>query len=203
MQNKLQELTDKLYNEGLSKGKQEAQEMKAKAKDEAAQIISDAKNEAKKIILEAEKEASEIKSKVENDLKMASVQTISAVRQRVEEMITTKILSTPVKAALSETEFLKTVILVIAKAFNAENAEPVSLEIVLPASMQESLKDFIQIEAAKEMKEGFSVSFSKHIQGGFKIGPKEGGYMISFAEGDFEKMMADYLRPSTKKLLFG
>ena len=26
MQNKLQELTDKLYNEGLSKGKQEAEE---------------------------------------------------------------------------------------------------------------------------------------------------------------------------------
>ena len=32
MQNKLQELTDKLYNEGLSKGKQEGEELLAKAK---------------------------------------------------------------------------------------------------------------------------------------------------------------------------
>lgn len=29
MDNKLQELTDKLYNEGLSKGKQEAEALKA------------------------------------------------------------------------------------------------------------------------------------------------------------------------------
>ena len=29
MQNKLQELTDKLYNEGLSKGKKEAEDLKA------------------------------------------------------------------------------------------------------------------------------------------------------------------------------
>lgn len=30
MENKLQELTDKLYNEGLSKGKKEAEELKKK-----------------------------------------------------------------------------------------------------------------------------------------------------------------------------
>ena len=35
MQNKLQELTDKLYNEGLSKGKQEGEEILAKAKVQA------------------------------------------------------------------------------------------------------------------------------------------------------------------------
>ena len=49
MQNKLQELTDKLYNEGLSKGKQEAEQMKANAKNEAAQIIAQAKEEAENL----------------------------------------------------------------------------------------------------------------------------------------------------------
>ena len=39
MQNKLQELTDKLYNEGLSKGKQEAELLRANAKKEAEKII--------------------------------------------------------------------------------------------------------------------------------------------------------------------
>lgn len=39
MQNKLQELTDKLYNEGLSKGKQEAEEMVAKAKKMPPQFL--------------------------------------------------------------------------------------------------------------------------------------------------------------------
>ena len=53
------------------------------------------------------------------------------------------------------------------------------------------------------MGEGVSVSFSRQIAGGFRIGPRDGGYMISFAEGDFESILTEYLRPATRKLLFG
>ena len=42
MQNKLQELTDKLYNEGLSKGKQEGEDILAKAKVQADEIVTKA-----------------------------------------------------------------------------------------------------------------------------------------------------------------
>ena len=46
MQNKLQELTDKLYSEGLSKGKQEGEQIVAKANAQAEEIVSKAKEEA-------------------------------------------------------------------------------------------------------------------------------------------------------------
>ena len=46
MQNKLQELTDRLYNEGLSKGKQEGEELLAKAKVQAEEIVAKAQAEA-------------------------------------------------------------------------------------------------------------------------------------------------------------
>lgn len=203
MPNKLQELTDKLYQEGLSKGKQEAQDMKALAKKEADKIVSEAKEEAKKIVAQAQKEAQELKSKVENDVKMASTQTISSLRQSVENIIITKAISTPVKESLTDAEFVKSMIITIAKAFNAANPEPLSLNLVLPAAMQEKLKSFVENDAKKEMGAALDVSYSKQISGGFKIGPKEGGYLISFSDGDFEKILADYLRPSTKKLLFG
>ena len=111
MQNKLQELTDKLYNEGLSKGKQEAELLRANAKKEAEKIIADAKNEAANIIASAKKEAEQIKSRVENDLRMASNQTIAAVKQQVENLIISKALSNPVKASMTDAEFLKSVIL--------------------------------------------------------------------------------------------
>lgn len=203
MPNKLQELTDKLYNEGLSKGKHEAQEMKVLAKKEADKIVSDAKEEAKKIVAEAQKEAQELKSKVENDVKMASAQTISALRQSVENIIITKALSAPVKESLTDAEFVKSLIMTVSKAFNASNPEPLSLDIVLPEAMRDKLKAFVENEAKKEMGSSLNVTYSKQFSGGFKIGPKEGGYLISFADGDFEKILADYLRPSTKKLLFG
>ena len=39
MENKLQELTDRLYREGLSKGKEEGEALVAKAEEKAAGII--------------------------------------------------------------------------------------------------------------------------------------------------------------------
>ena len=56
MQNKLQELTDRLYAEGLSKGKQEGEELVQKAKAEAEQIVNQAKAEAARIVAEASKQ---------------------------------------------------------------------------------------------------------------------------------------------------
>ena len=46
MENKLQQLTQKLYDEGLEKGRAEAERLVSEAKSEAAKIIADAKAEA-------------------------------------------------------------------------------------------------------------------------------------------------------------
>jgi V/A-type H+/Na+-transporting ATPase subunit E len=203
MSNKLQELTDKLYQEGLSKGKQEADEMKEKAKVEAAKIISEAKAKAQIIVSEGEREAIDIRTKAENDIKMASVQSISAIKQQVENIIITKSLSSSVKKSMNDIDFVKSLILTVIKAFNASNAEPVALNLILPENMQKEFSSFIQTDAVKEMNNGIAVSYSKNLAGGFKIGPKDDGYIISFSDEDFEKILSDYLRPATKKILFG
>ena len=203
MQNKLQELTDKLYNEGLSKGKKEAETLKATAAKESERIIAEARKEAEKIVEKARKEAEELKTRVENDIRMASFQTISAVRQRIENIIITKSVSADVKNSLEDPELIRSLVTTVAKAFNAADSAPAGLEAVLPASMQKNLQDYFGKNAAEAMDKGIDVTFSRQIQGGFKIGPKNGGYMISFAEGDFENILTEYLRPTARKLLFG
>lgn len=203
MQNKLQELTDKLYNEGLSKGKQEAEQMKANAKNEAAQIIAKAKEEAEEILKKAQNDAAELKSKTENDIKMASVQAFSAVKQQIENVIVTKALAQPVKAAVSETEFIKTIITAIVSAFNPNEADAVALDVILPADKKAELEKFMSESVCGICKAGIDVEYSKSIAGGFKIGPKGEGYMISFTDKDFENIIAQYLRPKTRALLFG
>ena len=202
MQNKLQELTDKLYNEGLSKGKQEAEQMKANAKNEAAQIIAQAKEQAQEILAKAQSEAAELKSKTENDVKMASLQAFTAVKQQIESVITAKTL-VPAKAAVAETEFLKEIIKSVVSAFNPQNSDSVALDIILPAEKQAELEQFAKEQLAKICSAGVDVQFSKGIQGGFKIAPKGEGYMLSFTDKDFENIIAEFLRPKTKELLFG
>ena len=202
MQNKLQELTDKLYNEGLSKGKQEAEQMMANAKNEAAQIIAQAKEQAQEILAKAQNDAAELKSKTENDVKMASLQAFTAVKQQIESVITAKTLA-PAKAAVAETEFLKEIVKAIVTAFNPQNSDSVALEIILPAEKQAELEQFAKEQLSKICSAGVDVQFSKGVQGGFKIAPKGEGYMLSFTDKDFENIIAEYLRPKTKELLFG
>ena len=57
MENKLQQLTQKLYDEGLEKGRAEAERLVSEAKSEAAKIIADAKAEAEAIVKAAEAKA--------------------------------------------------------------------------------------------------------------------------------------------------
>ena len=201
MQNKLQELTDKLYKEGLSKGKQEGEEILAKAKVQADDILAKAHAEAAAILSAANKEAEELRTKVQGDLRMAANQSIAATKKDIETLVITKMTEAEVKKALTSADFVKEVVLAVAKGFNAE--EPVDLEVVLPESLKGDLEEFVANELAKTLKGGVEASFSKKVAGGFNIGPKNGGYFVSFTDETFNALISGYLRPATKKILFG
>lgn len=201
MQDKLQELTDRLYNAGLSKGKEEGEQILEKAKSEAAAILKEAKAEAASIVEKAHKEAEDYKVKIESDLKMASAQTLQATRKDVENLIISKISDDKVSSALQSSDFVKEILKVVATKFNAEEA--VDLDVVLPESLKESLEPFVKNELAAALKGNLEANFTKKIAGGFTIGPKDGGYFISLTDENFKSLIGEYLRPVTKKLLFG
>ena len=200
MQNKLQELTDKLYEEGLSKGKEEGARILEEARQEAGRILKEAQDEADAIREKAVKEAAEMKSKVESDLKMASAQTLQATRQDVEGLVIAKISDEKVSKALADPDFLKQVILAVAQRFSAQ--ESADLSLVLPESLKAQLEPFVQGEHAKALGQGVSASFSKKVAGGFSIGPKDGSYFISLTDETFKSLIGEYLRPVTRKFLF-
>ena len=201
MQNKLQELTDKLYNEGLSKGKQEGEELLAKAKAQVDDMLAKAQAEAAQIIAAAQKQAEEIRTKTSSDIKMASAQSIAATKKDIESLIVGKMTGEAVKKTLSSPDFIKELIKTVAENFTTEG--PVDLSLVLPESLKNDLEPFATKELAKILGAGVEASFSKKVAGGFQIGPKDGGYFVSFTEETFNQLISEYLRPATKKLLFG
>ena len=152
MQNKLQELTDRLYTEGLSKGKQEGEAILNDAKAKAEAIIAEAKAEAAKIVENANKEAEDLKTKVNGDLKMAAGQSIAAVRQEIETLITAKIADKDIDSALTSAEYVKELIRDVVKAFNPDNETPEDLALVLPEKMKKELEPFVKKEIATLLK---------------------------------------------------
>ena len=201
MSNKLQELTDRLYNEGLSKGKEEGEILLFKARKEADEIIANARKQAEDIVTEAENRAAQLKEKAESDIKMASEQALMATKKDIENLLMNALCAEETEKVLSEEKFLKEIILAVAQKFSTQQSEDISL--VLPASLESMLEPWVSTELKKALKKEISVDFSKKIKGGFSIGPQNGSWYISMSDESFKALISEYLRPVTKKLLFG
>lgn len=201
MPNKLQELTERLYSEGLSKGKEEGARIIEEAKTEAAQIVAAAKKEAEAILAQAEADAEDLKSKVKSDLKMASEQCLQATKKDIENILVGSVCADGGVNALSESGFLKKVIEAVAEKFSASEATDLSL--VLPEKLQSEIEPWLMAELKTKLGKEIKATFSKKISGGFTIGPKDGSYFISLTEETFSELISEYLRPVTRKILFG
>ena len=198
---KLQELTQKLYDEGLAKGKQDGEALLPKAATEAEGIVKKAQEEAEAILAKARKDAEDFKVKVEGDVKMAAQQSVQATRTDIENLVVAKVVDGTVDKALSNEEYIKGIITAVAQKFSAD--EPADLALVLPEALKSKLEPFVTGELGKLLGKGVEAAFSKKVAGGFKIGPKDGGYFVSLTDETFKDLIGSYLRPATKKLLFG
>ncbi len=201
MQNKLQELTDKLYNEGLSKGKEEGESILAQAKDQAKEIVANARKEAEAIVAKAQKDAEGLKTKIDGDLKMAANQSLQATKHEIETLIISKVADLQVSGALASADFFKEIIKTVAQKFSAEESKDIAL--ILPESMKAALEPFVKNELSQVLDGSVEATFSKKISGGFNIGPKDGSYFISLTDETFKSLISNYLRPTTRKFLFG
>ncbi|MDR1983464.1 MAG: hypothetical protein LBQ28_01370 [Prevotellaceae bacterium] len=203
MQNKLQELTEKLYKEGLSKGQSEAEEILTNAKTEAKKIIDDARQQAESIIDNANKSAAETKKNADAEITMVSRQVIAQVKQSVEALITAKAIASATNAAMNDVQFVQTLIKTAVESFKTDN-QANSLSVLLPESKQKEFDTFINAAAIKQLNDGkLEFAFSKNIKSGFRIAAKNNGYYISFTEQDFLNLFSEYMRPKMQQLLFG
>lgn len=203
MQNKLQELTDKLYDEGLSKGRQEGEALLARAQEDASRIVEEAKSEAARIIAEAERNATELRTKAEADVKMSASQSLTAIRQDMERLVLAKIVEGQVNATLADADFVKELIRTVVAAFNPANAEPVSLDVIVPEQLRSQVEPFVTQELGRQFGAEVRIDSSKKLAGGFAIAPHNGGFMLKFTDEEFRELISSYLRPATRKLLFG
>ena len=164
-------------------------------------MIAKAQAEASQIIAAAQKQAEELKAKTASDVKMASSQSIAATKKDIENLVVGKMTDEAVKKTLSTPDFVKEIVKAVAEKFTTDG--PADLNLILPESLKNDLEPFATQELAKILGAGVEASFSKKVSGGFKIGPKNGGWFVSFTDETFNELISEYLRPATRKILFG
>lgn len=202
MQNKLQELTKKIYKEGISKGNAEAEKIINNSKKEAEEIVSKANKEADKILKDAKKKSDEIKKSSEAEFRLSSKQSINALKQQITDIINGEIVNVQVKKALEDKDFVKRLIESIIKNWKAESDKGADISILLPEKDEKEMQQFFTGSVKDLLKKGIEIKYDDSIKSGFQIGPKNGSYKISFTDEDFINFFKQYLRPRLIKLLF-
>jgi len=202
MQTKLQELTEKIYREGIEKANEEAEKILTAAKNEAEEILALAKKEAESIVKGAEKDAGDLTKNSLNELQLASRQALTDLKQKIVDLIQTETIKPETKTALQDGEFARHIIKTIVANWNPSDSKSVDLNVLLPAEQQKEFEIFFANKTGKILYNGLEVNYSEKVKSGFKIGPKDEGYMISFTQDDFENFFKAFLRPKLVQMLF-
>lgn len=196
MDTKIQELTDKIYREGVEKGNEEANRIIYAAKEKEESIIREAENKAKQILTDAEKQASELKKNTEAELRLFASQSVEALKSEIANLVTGKIATDSVKAATADASFMQKAILDIA-------AEWVKNEnVTIQAADAEVLKTYFEANAKTLLNNGLKIEQVNGKATSFTLVPSGGTYRISFGEEEFIAYFKDFLRPKLIEILF-
>jgi len=79
----------------------------------------------------------------------------------------------------------------------------VSLSVLLPADKKAALDKAFAAGAKHALDRGVEVAFDAGVTSGFKVGPRNGSYYLTFTEQDFLNLFKEYLRPKVRTMLFG
>jgi len=194
--NTLQELTDKIYAEGVEKGKAEAAELVAKAKAEAAEIVAKAEKEAAEKLAAAESKAQELDKNTRAELKLYAEQSVNAIKTEVTNLITDRIASDSVKAATADKSFMQKLISDLAASLAKDG------DVKIEAKDAEAFKKYVAANAKGLLEKGVKIEEVKGQKTDFAIAPEKGGYKLTFGDDELIAYFKDYLRPQIQELLF-
>lgn len=201
--NKLSQITQKLYEEGLSKGRSEGEKIVLEAEAQAKKIISAAEEKAGRIVSKANAQAEELRSNTMTEIALAGRQAVARIKEEIASAVTARSIAGSVRTAGIDPAFIKEMLVAVARNWRGDSAEKVTLQALLPADRQKELDAALAGSTAAFLKEGVEVGYSANVRSGFKVGEKGGGYYIAFEDENFEALLGQYLREKVTTILYG
>ena len=193
---KIQELTEKLYREGVEKGQAEASRIIEEAKQQASQILTEAREQAQGIEAQAQKKAAELNANTKSELKLYTGQAMSALKSEIANVLTNGVVEKAVADLTDSKDFLGQFAVALASKW-AED-EP----IVISSSEAESLKSYFAAHAKALLDKGVTIEKVSGKPTLLSISPADGSYKVNFGKEEFETYFKNFLRPQLVEMLF-
>lgn len=193
---KIQELTEKLYREGVEKGQAEAENIKAQAQAEAEKILEGARQQAQAIEAQARKKAAELDSNTKSELKLYTSQAMNALKSEVANVLTNCTVDKAVDQLAADPDFLCKFALELASKWAGDTP------VVLSTPEADRLKAYFAAQAKELLNKGITINQVSGKDTLLTIAPADGSYKVNFGREEFENYFKTFLRPQLVEMLF-
>lgn len=196
MENKIQELTDKLLKEGVEKGKLEAEKIIAAANEQAAAIIAAANEKAAEIETETKKNQAAMEENTKAEVRMYAAQALSALKTEIANVVGDKIVKQATSHVVDDKAFMNEFMLKLAEKWGAQE------DIVISTEDAAGLTALFAKKATALLNNGVKIEQVNGKKTLFTIEPADGSYKVNFGAEEFENYFKNFLRPQLVDMIF-
>ena len=191
----LQELINKIREEGVQSAEEQAAEIIAKAEERAKGIISMAEERAGEITAVAAEEAKRIERTGKDALAQAGRDLLLNVERRLEALFTTvtaEAVADTLSGGILEGAVLKAVEGMSGSA---------KLDILLPSRDLREVETALRERLSEKLRSGYEVRPFDGITAGFRISEKDGSSYWDFSAEGIALVLSELLNPRFAELL--
>jgi len=202
MTSKIQELTEKIYQEGVDKAQDQANILLKEAEEKAAGLISNAQQKADNIIVEAERKSQEIDQGLKEELQSISKEVIAITKQKITDSIVIDASRKISKELLDDKEFFRSLVLELVSKWDMGTGSIEDLSLILSEEQLGKLDGIFESGALQILQKNKQILFDPSIKNGFQIISNSEGFKVSFSDADLENFFKKFMKPKVMEYLF-
>jgi V/A-type H+-transporting ATPase subunit E len=193
MSEDLQNLLDRIQEDGIAKADAQAKEIVAAAEKTAESIVAAAEQKAADTLAEAEKEAQVFTERSTRALEQAARDVVLSVGSAVTRTMD-KLVGEKVAEALSD-DLLEEMVEDVVKAYTANAAKGQRIEILLSPEDHDKLGEYFMSELHKQAKKALTIQSDDRILGGFEVSIVDGNVHHDFSQEAIAEALCQLVRP--------
>ncbi len=202
MAEELQNLLEKIQEEGVKKADTAKDKILADAKTESEKIISEANAKAEEILKSSKEDAKRNEERAANTIRQASRDIIIALNVELQNR-----LKAVVKECIGEAmtpDMMEKLILEMQKSYlsKSSDSEP-GIDLILNKKDLEIMEKHIKSSLLNDLKSTPSISIGHDFTSGLKIGFKGDDLFFDFSDDALAEMICTYVGPRLAAIING
>lgn len=218
----VQQLIDKLRQEGIDAGQEQAELILVDARKRAEEIIADAKEQAETTVKAAQEQAKGEIQAVRDALQLAYRDSMLALKENITEDFARRVKQL-ITAQMKDEAFLKQLILSVAEQSKPRDMDYKPIEILLPSDLtdrggppgsnagqpqnhtpeNDSLTQFVTALTTEQFREGVTFKASELHDGGIRVRIVEDDVELNLSDEAVSDLLLEYLLPRYRALIEG